>query len=487
MNIQTLKQISKNYPAVPITLSFPLENFDAVDLTNNLNQQLGPCFLFTGQPKPDEDGYSFIGLDPVETITYQDGFIVTKKLGKISKIKAPLKPYLTKILDQFKTPRIPELPPFLGGLAGYLAYDYARFANPTLTQHLLDPYHLNDADFLLIHQVIAYNHKTKTMTISRIIPTSQLDDHYDFVLAELFKLKQIILDNLDVAPLPKFHLQSQLSLKFDQAEFTEKVKQTKQHIIDGDIFQLILSNPQHASMSGSLFGVSKTLFHDSPSPYQFFFKDGTFETVGASPETLISRHGDRLFTYPLAGTRRRGKTLAEDEKLAYELTHSQKELSEHNMLIDLGRNDLGKVSQFGSVQVTRTRKLLFFSNVMHMGSTVESLAAPNVSAVDIIESLMPAGTLSGAPKVSAMKIISGLERQKRGIYGGCLGYFDFSGDFDFCIGIRLAYRQNNDLIVHSGAGIVADSVAKNEYQEFNNKARNVVDALNKANQSGVLS
>lgn len=487
MNIQTLKHISKNYPAAPITLSFPLNHFDAVDLTNNLNQKLGPCFLFTGQPKPDEDGYSFIGLDPKQTITYQDGIITTNKRGKTSKIKAPLKPYLTEILDRFKISKIPELPPFLGGLAGYLAYDYARFANPTLPQHLLDPYHLNDADFLLIHQVIAYNHKTKTMTLSKIIPTTQLDDCYDSVLAELFRLKQIILDNLDVAPLPKFHLLGKLSLKFDQAEFTDKVNQTQKHIVDGDIFQLILSNPQHATMSGSLFGASKTLFHDSPSPYQFFYKDGAFETLGASPETLISRHGDRLFTYPLAGTRRRGKTQAEDEKMAYELTHSEKELSEHNMLIDLGRNDLGKVSRFGSVKVTRARKLLFFSNVMHMGSTVESLADPNASAVDIVESLMPAGTLSGAPKISAMKIISELEQQKRGIYGGCLGYFDFSGDFDFCIGIRLAYRQKDDLIVHSGAGIVADSIAKNEYQEFNNKARNVVDALNKANQSEVLS
>jgi anthranilate synthase component 1 len=356
-----------------------------------------------------------------------------------------------------------------------------------LPQKLADPYGLNDADFLLIHKVIAYNHKTKTVTLSKIVSSKALETDYDDAISELNELKEIVIANNHPSQLPDFKMLSKPELHFDREEFAEKVANTKKHIVDGDIFQLILSNPQHGTMSGSLYPVTKNLFKDSPAPYQFFYKHNDFETVGSSPETLISKHDDKLFTYPLAGTRRRGKTPEEDAQLAYELTHSTKELSEHNMLIDLGRNDLGRVSKFGTVNVTRTRKLLHFSNVMHMGSTVESIADPQESAVDIVESLMPAGTLSGAPKISAMKIISNLEGQKRGIYGGCLGYFDFSGDLDFCIGIRLAYRQNDNLVVHSGAGIVADSIAKNEYQEFNNKARNVVDALNKTNQTEVLS
>ncbi|WP_369403910.1 anthranilate synthase component I family protein [Secundilactobacillus silagei] len=200
---------------------------------------------------------------------------------------------------------------------------------------------------------------------------------------------------------------------------------------------------------------------------------------------MITKRGNTLFTYPLAGTRRRGATKEEDDKFAHELQTSEKEKSEHNMLIDLGRNDLGVVSQFGSVKVTKTRNLLKFSNVMHLGSTVESTADPKASAMDIVNAVLPAGTLSGAPKISAMQIISKLENRKRGVYGGCLGYLDFSGDLDLCIGIRLTYRKGNQIVVHSGAGIVADSIAKYEYQEFNNKARSVVNAINTADQGGV--
>lgn len=487
MNIEKLSLLAKNYPAVPVTINFELNDFDPIDLTQNLNQATGPCFLFTGQPKPDEDGYSFIGLDPELALTFKDGILTVEDQSGVHSQRTALKPYLEQILSKYQTPKIPELPPFLGGLAGYLSYDYARFANPTLPQKIDDPYDLNDADFLLIKKVIAYNHKTHLLTLSKIIPSDQLKSLYTTTIAELTGLKQLILDNNHATSLPKFQMTSSLQLHFDPEEFSDKVAQTKKHIVDGDIFQLILSNPQHATMSGSLYPVTKNLFHDSPAPYQFFYRHHDFETVGSSPETLISKHGEKLFTYPLAGTRRRGKDQAEDEKFAHELTHSSKELAEHNMLIDLGRNDLGRVSRFGSVQVTKTRKLLYFSNVMHMGSTVESIADPTKSAIDIVESLMPAGTLSGAPKISAMKIISQLENRKRGIYGGCLGYFDFSGDLDFCIGIRLAYRQKEHLVVHSGAGIVADSIADQEYQEFNNKARNVVDALNKTNQSEVLS
>lgn len=186
----------------------------------------------------------------------------------------------------------------------------------------------------------------------------------------------------------------------------------------------------------------------------------------------------------MAGTRRRGRTAEEDQRFAHELQTSLKETSEHNMLIDLGRNDLGRVSRFGTVRVTKTRALLKFANVMHLGSTVESAVAPHLSGMDIIKSLLPAGTLSGAPKVSAMRLISQLEGQQRGIYGGCLGYFDFDGDLDFCIGIRLAYRQRSAVVVHSGAGIVADSIAKEEYQEFQNKARGVINALRSASEEG---
>ena len=420
-----------------------------------------------------------MGLNPIKTLTYRNGVLTTvTRNGHVSHETTAIRPIIEELLEQYKTPRIEGMPPFSGGLVGYFSYDYARFATTAKFPKVNDPLSLNDVDLLLINQVVAYNHTTKMVTLTKIIPSNpdEIDELYSPVLDQLAQLKREILAVSKRKTFEKFKM-TPLKLQFSLPEFVEKVDETKKHIVDGDIFQLILSNPQHAKMSGSLFSVAPTLFETSPSPYQFYFRHGDFETLGASPETLITKRKDSLFTYPLAGTRRRGKDKAEDDKFAKELQTSPKELSEHNMLIDLGRNDLGAVSQFGSVKVTAARRLLKFSNVMHLGSVVESKVKPGISTVDIINSLLPAGTLSGAPKVSAMQIIAKLENRKRGVYGGCLGYLGFDGDLDLCIGIRLAYRKGDTLVAHSGAGIVADSIAKQEYQEFNNKARSVVDAL----------
>ncbi|WP_203651425.1 anthranilate synthase component I family protein [Secundilactobacillus yichangensis] len=485
MTLNELLTAAKGYPAAPVTLEFQLPTFDAVTLFNALKKAQEPGFLLTGKPKKTEDGYTFIGLAPKQTFTYRDGVLTTTvEGGETTTKKADLKPILENILKQHQAPLIPGLPPFTGGLIGYFSYDYAKYATTALKQQVADPMNLDDADLLLVDRVIAYNHRQQKVTISQIVPTNELAERYDGVMADLKRLQQLIL-NAQPKPLPRFALTEPFHFQFSLEEFSKRVATAQKHIVDGDIFQLIFSNPQQAAMSGSLLGVAPTLFRDSPSPYQFYFHHRDFETLGASPETLITKRGNTLFTYPLAGTRRRGATKEEDDKFAHELQTSEKEKSEHNMLIDLGRNDLGVVSQFGSVKVTKTRNLLKFANVMHLGSTVESTANPKASAMDIVNAVLPAGTLSGAPKISAMQIISKLENRKRGVYGGCLGYLDFSGDLDLCIGIRLTYRKGNQIVVHSGAGIVADSIAKYEYQEFNNKARAVVNAINTADQGGV--
>lgn len=484
MTFEQLKPYLNDYPAVPVTLQFQAATFDPIAVTQAFDNPDHPCFLLTGKPKKTEDGYSFIGFNPIESFTYRNGELTTTtKDGNVSRETTALKPVIEGILAANRTPRLPAMPPFLGGLAGYFSYDYAKYATTAQLPQVTDPMNLNDADLVLVNQVIAYNHATQTVTLSQIAPTAEVAEKYDAVIAKLTALKDRVLAVTGEQPLPSFSM-TPLKLQFSLSEFTEKVAETKQHILDGDIFQLILSNPQHAKMTGSLFGVVPTLFRESPSPYQFYFRHGNFETIGASPETLITKRDRTLFTYPLAGTRRRGKDQREDDQFAEELTHSPKELSEHNMLIDLGRNDLGAVSEFGSVKVTAYRHLLKFANVMHMGSVVESRAKKDVSAVDIINAVLPAGTLSGAPKISAMQIIGKLENRKRGVYGGCLGYLGFDGDLDLCIGIRLAYRQDDNLVVHSGAGIVADSIAKYEYQEFNNKASAVVNALKETAAKG---
>ena len=249
----------------------------------------------------------------------------------------------------------------------------------------------------------------------------------------------------------------------------------------GDIFQVVLANRLSAEAEGSLLDTYRVLRTINPSPYMFFFSVYDIELAGSSPETLTRLENGDLFTFPLAGSRPRGKTPEEDQALEDELLHNTKELAEHNMLVDLGRNDLGRISEFGSVHVERYLDVLRFSHIMHIGSTVHSTIRKDKTAVDAIASVLPAGTLSGAPKIRACEIIDELEGHKRGVYGGAIGYIDFTGNMDCCIGIRLAYKKGNHVYACSGAGIVADSIPEQEHQECLNKAKAVVIALQQAN------
>ncbi len=390
---------------------------------------------------------------------------------------------MERILANNKTPKLADLPPFNGGLVGYFSYDYAKYATSAHLPEVADPMALNDVDLLLIDQVIAFNHTTKVVTLTRVIASSDLDRKYDATIASLQTLQHEIQRVHHQSALPAFSM-TDFKLQFSLPEFTEKVAVAKKHILDGDIFQVQLSNPQHAKMTGSLFAAAPRLFQQSPSPYQFYFRHDDFETLGASPETMITKRDKTLFTYPLAGTRRRGRNKVEDDAFADELQHNPKELSEHNMLIDLGRNDLGSVSQFGSVKVTAFRNLLKFSNVMHMGSVVESTVADNVTSVDIIHSLLPAGTLSGAPKSLPCKSLANLKTISTAYMVAVLVIWDLMVIWTCVLGFDLHFEREPILVVRSAAGIVADSIPKHEYQEFNNKARSIVTALMETSEKG---
>jgi anthranilate synthase component 1 len=278
----------------------------------------------------------------------------------------------------------------------------------------------------------------------------------------------------DPAPL---HLESDFRPLFDQEAYCRMVEEGKRLIYEGDIFQVVLSNRLEAEASGSLLDTYRILRTTNPSPYMFYFSGDAVEIAGASPETLVKLQDGNLYTYPLAGTRPRGQTDEADVLLEQELLSDPKELAEHNMLVDLGRNDLGKISRFGTVKVDRYLSVERFSHVMHIGSTVRGVIQEGKTALDAIEAVLPAGTLSGAPKIRACEIINQLENNKRGIYGGAIGYIDYSGNMDTCIAIRIAFKKNGKVFVRSGAGIVADSVPETEYQECLNKARAVVNAL----------
>ena len=263
---------------------------------------------------------------------------------------------------------------------------------------------------------------------------------------------------------------------------SEMVEKGKKYIYEGDIFQIVLSNRLEAPFEGSLLDTYRQLRTINPSPYMFYFSGTDVEVAGASPETLVKLENGVLHTFPLAGTRPRGKTPEEDKELEAGLLVDEKELAEHNMLVDLGRNDLGRISKFGTVEVERYMEVLRFSHVMHIGSTVRGEIRDDKDALDAIEAVLPAGTLSGAPKIRAVQLINELEDNKRGIYGGAIGYIDFTGNMDTCIAIRLAYKKNGKVFVRSGAGIVADSVPETEHQESLNKAQAVVNAIKAANE-----
>lgn len=273
------------------------------------------------------------------------------------------------------------------------------------------------------------------------------------------------------------HLTSEMTALFDEEAYCEMVKKAKQHIFEGDIFQVVLSNRLEASYEGSLLNAYRILRTTNPSPYMFYFSSDDVEIAGASPETLVKLEDGVLHTFPLAGTRPRGKNATEDRALEAELLSDPKERAEHNMLVDLGRNDLGKLSTFGSVFVEKYMSIERFSHVMHIGSTVRGEIREGKSAIDAIDAVLPAGTLSGAPKLKACEIINQLENNKRGIYGGAIGYLDFTGNLDTCIAIRLVFKKNGKVFVRSGAGIVADSVPENEYRECINKAAATMNAL----------
>lgn len=311
------------------------------------------------------------------------------------------------------------------------------------------------------------------------VRTENFDTSYNKGVMELENMKKLLLEG-EMEENRPLQLKSDFRYLFDKEQYCEMVKKGKRHIFEGDIFQIVLSNRVEADIEGSLFDTYRVLRTTNPSPYMFYFSSDDVEIAGASPETLVKLENGELHTFPLAGTRKRGADTEEDLRLEKELLQDEKELAEHNMLVDLGRNDIGRISRIGSVEVERYMEIQRYSHVMHIGSTVRGIIRDDMDALNAVDSILPAGTLSGAPKLKACELICELENNKRGIYGGAIGYIDFTGNLDTCIAIRLAFAKNGKVFVRSGAGIVADSVPENEFEECINKAKAVMNALKEA-------
>ena len=377
--------------------------------------------------------------------------------------------------------RLPGLPSFTGGLVGYFSYDYLKYAEPTLRLDAKDTEGFKDVDLMLFDKVIAFDHYRQKIVLMINIDLTRPETEYNRGLLELGHMVELIKNGR-----PRKNLSGKLGGEvtplFQKDEYCAMVERAKHHIVEGDIFQIVLSNRLEAPFEGSLLNTYRILRTLNPSPYMFYFSGSDMEVAGASPETLVKLENGVLHTFPLAGTRPRGKTPAEDAELEQDLLADPKELAEHNMLVDLGRNDIGKISKFGTVQVEKYHEIQRYSHVMHIGSTVRGEIRESADALDAIDAILPAGTLSGAPKIKACQLINDLENNKRGIYGGAIGYIDFTGNLDTCIAIRIAYKKNGKVFVRSGAGIVADSVPEREYQECLNKAAAVIKALKTAEE-----
>ncbi len=428
--------------------------------------------------------YTFLGYNPKMEITCINGELTVKDVvtGRTETTQqSHPADYIKKLLAGYSSPKIEGFPSFTGGLVGYFSYDYIKYSEPTLNLDAEDEEHFKDVDLMLFDKVIAFDNIHQKIMLITNISSADIDAEYARAEKELAEMEELIRHGKP-ADIPPARLTSEFRRLFDKEQYCAMVEKAKRYIYEGDIFQVVLSNRLDADFEGSLFDAYRVLRATNPSPYMFFFSSDDMEIAGASPETLVKLENGVLHTFPLAGTRPRGATDEQDKQLEAELLRDEKELSEHNMLVDLGRNDIGKISKFGSVEVEKYMSIERYSHVMHIGSTVRGEILDSKSALDAVDAILPAGTLSGAPKLRACEIINELENNKRGVYGGAVGYIDFRGNLDTCIAIRLAFKKNGRVFVRSGAGIVADSVPENEFNECINKAKAVMNALKAAQE-----
>ncbi len=490
-SLEDVKEIAKNeeYKRIPISYELFSDIATPIEVLRILKGISNHCYMLESIEDSQKWGrYSFLGFNPLLEFTCQNGVVQIKGDADFNELNDDVVTIKTDnpgevikdLISKNKSPKLDYLPPFTGGFVGYFAYDYIKYAEPSLNLDAENQDQFKDIDLMLFDKVIAFdNFKQKIIIISNM-KTDDLERNYQNACEDLKCIADLIKEGKK-AEIEPLELKSEFKPAFSREKYCDMVNKAKDYIKEGDIFQVVLSNRVEADISGSLFDTYRVLRTTNPSPYMFYFSSNDIEIAGASPETLVKLTDKKLYTFPLAGTRPRGLTDEEDLMLEKDLLADEKELAEHNMLVDLGRNDIGRIAEIGSVTVDKYLSIERFSHVMHIGSTVSGILRSDLDSLAAIDSILPAGTLSGAPKIRACEIINGLEDNKRGIYGGAIGYLDLSGNLDTCISIRIAFARNNKVFIRSGAGIVADSVPDNEFDECLNKARAVINALEISN------
>jgi len=482
MNKEQFLNLTEKYTAIPIYKRLLADVLTPVSLFMNIRENAENPFLLESVEGGEQLArYSFIGRNPYQTLRF-DGSETTlsNEDGQI-KIEKPYFEELKHQTTRYTEPKIAELPRLTGGAVGFSAYDTFRLVEdlPNVPE---DDLGLPEAVWCFYDQIYAFDHvKHQVILIKTVFIEEDSDPE------QLYESAQNSLIEMESAAMTGNYQRREFTIDPDslksnteREQFSKMVNTAKKHIYEGDIFQVVLSQRFEANMSGDSFMLYRALRMVNPSPYLFFLDFDKFQIVGSSPEVLVRVQDKEIRVLPIAGTRPRGKTHAEDLELEEDLKSDPKEVSEHIMLVDLGRNDLSRVSKPGTVKMERNQVIERYSHVMHIVSDVVGEISEDKTSVEALMQCFPAGTVSGAPKIRAMQIIDDLEPTKRGIYAGAVGYFDFSGNMDTCIAIRTMVVANNKVYIQAGAGIVADSDPKKEFEETQNKAGALVQALSVA-------
>jgi anthranilate synthase component 1 len=427
--------------------------------------------------------YSFLGKDPFLVLRARGGRTVDERGGETRDLDEPFISALRRVMSEYRSPYVPDLPRFTGGAVGFFGYDAAPWFEPALEgawrRYAGADVDEEQAGFMLFDTVLAFDHvKHRILVIAnaRITPDEDLESAYQFACARIGFVERELERSLSAATRRAGEPPA-VSSNTERGAFEAAVRTAKEHIASGDVYQVVLSQRFETGVTTDPFSVYRALRHVNPSPYMYFIRLGGLAIVGSSPEMLVRVEGRHVETHPIAGTRPRRRGDEEDLRLAEELKRDEKERAEHVMLVDLGRNDLGRVCEYGSVRVPQFMALERYSHVMHLVSRVEGQLADDRDRLDALVACFPAGTVSGAPKIRAMEIIAELEPEARGLYAGAIGYLDFAGNLDCCIAIRTVVIRDGRARVQAGAGIVADSNPAAEYEESCDKARALLRAI----------
>lgn len=481
--LEQAKELSKGYDVIPIAVEMLADTHTPINLFLSFKDSSENCFLLESAENGEQWGrYSFIGFNPAKEIIIKDSMVtIIDENGSTRKnINNPLEA-ISDIIKHYKSPKIKDMPKLTGGLIGYFAYDTVRYIEKRLKNTPQNDLDLPDCHFMLCDEIIALDHlKHKTIVIVNIPTNGDFEENYKKGSEKALEIARKIKNTVPI--IKKAESSDELIIKsnLSKEQYIAKVERAKEYIKDGDIFQVVLSHRFEAENPPDSFDVYRVLRATNPSPYMYYFKFKDYYIAGASPEMLVSVEDSTIFTRPIAGTVKRGKDEKEDKMLENSLLSDKKEQAEHTMLVDLGRNDVGKVAKFGSVEVLKFMGVEKYSQVMHLVSDIKATLKEGKTSLDALMAVLPAGTLSGAPKVRAMEIIDELEGQKRGLYGGTTGYISFNGDIDTCIAIRTVLFRNNKAYVQAGAGIVADSIPEKEYEETESKAKAMINAIMEA-------